>query len=80
MQEADFLEDDQTVQLGRAPNRIDILTQISGVTFDEAWASKEAGALDGVPVWFLGRADLIRNKLATGRGKDRGDVDALEGR
>ena len=81
IEEADFLEEDQTIQLGRAPHRIDILTRISGVPFDEAWASKEAGELDGLPVWFLGRGHLIRNKLATGRGKDKGDVDeALEGR
>ena len=79
LNKADFLKDNQTIQLGRAPQRIDILTEISGVSFEEAWAGKEAGELDGLPVWFLGRDDLIRNKLATGRAKDRGDVESLEG-
>src|ERR1043166_363877 len=49
--EADFLEPEQMIQLGRAPNRIDLLTSISGVTTDEAFASKVSAELDGIPVF-----------------------------
>jgi hypothetical protein len=46
----DFVEPDQVIQLGVAPNRIDLLTGLSGVTFDEAWATKLQAELDGIPV------------------------------
>lgn len=55
----------------------DILTAISGVEFDDAWASKVELVVDGVPLPFLGRDALIRNKLAAARPKDLADVAAL---
>lgn len=64
-------------QIGLPPRRIDILTQISGLDFDEAWASRVAASLDGHPIFVLGRAALIRNKLAAGRPKDLADVARL---
>ena len=73
-----FTQPDKVIQLGRAPNRIDILTSISGVSFDEAWAGREAGELDGIPVQYIGRGDLLRNKAASGRAKDLGDIEELE--
>jgi hypothetical protein len=73
----DFLEDGQVIQLGQPPNRIDLLTSLTGVTSQEIWESLERGDLDGVPVSFLGRAVLIRNKKATGRPRDRADLEEL---
>jgi hypothetical protein len=67
-------------EIGLAPRRIDVLTDISGVSFDEAWASRVLGDLEGVAVPFLGREALIANKRASGRLKDLADVERLEGR
>jgi len=64
-------------QIGLPPRRIDILTKISGVTFDEAWSSKIEIEIDGLKIGFLGREELVRNKLAAARPKDLADVDAL---
>ena len=55
------------IQLGVKPNRIDLLTGISGVTFEEAWHSRTLGDLDGVSAKFIGREALIRNKEHTGQ-------------
>ncbi len=74
---ADFLVPGQVIQLGQPPNRIDLLTSLTGVTAQEIWESIEAGELDGVPVSFLSRKVLIKNKKATGRPRDRADVEEL---
>jgi hypothetical protein len=66
----------KVVQIGFEPNRIDVMTSITAVTFDEAWASRSSGQLDGIEVNFIGRAELLRNKEATGRSKDL--IDAIE--
>lgn len=73
----DFLEPEQVIQLGRAPNRIDLLTSITGVSFEEAWANRVPAELDGIPVSFIGRELLIRNKRATERVQDQADLEAL---
>ena len=75
---ADFLRPESIVQLGVAPNRIDLLTSLTGVTFDEAWDRRVPGELGGIPVAFLSREMLIKNKRATGRTQDAADVEALE--
>jgi predicted nucleotidyltransferase len=75
---SDFLEPEGVIQLGRAPNRIDLLTTISGVTFPEAWGNRVPALLDGIPVSFLRREDLLKNKRASGRPKDLGDLSNLE--
>lgn len=66
-------------QLGVAPNRIDILTAIDGVEFDDAWGRREAHTIDGFTLPVIGRADLIKNKRATGRTRDLADAEQLEG-
>lgn len=76
----DFLAADQVIQLGRAPNRIDLLTNIYGATIDEIWHDRVAASLDGLPVMMIGRETLIRNKRATGRPQDLVDADKIEGR
>ena len=75
----DFLEADRVIQLGVAPNRIDLLTAISGVGFEEVWQNRVVSELDGLPVAFIDRASLIRNKKATGRTQDLADLEALGG-
>ncbi|MBZ5620640.1 MAG: nucleotidyltransferase [Acidobacteriia bacterium] len=73
----DFREPYQVIQLGHPPNRIDLLTGLTGVLFDEAWEGREPGDLDGIPVQFIGREAFLKNKRATGRLKDRADLEAL---
>jgi hypothetical protein len=65
-------------QMGLPPYRIDILTGVSGVTFDEAWPGRLVSEVEGRPVPFIGRADLVKNKRAAARPKDLVDADALE--
>jgi uncharacterized nucleotidyltransferase DUF6036 len=74
----DFVKPDHVVQLGRAPNRIDMLTGISGVSFDEAWSERQQGSVADIAVYFISRELLIRNKRATGRDKDLADIKLLE--
>ena len=74
----DFTVPDRMIQLGRVPNRIDLLTGIFGVTFDEAWSTRVEGDLGGVRVPLIGREALIKNKRATGRPMDLADADWLE--
>lgn len=64
--------------LGREPFRVDILTDLPGVTFDEAWPSRVHVTIDGVTVPVIGKAQLIANKRAVGRLQDLADVEALE--
>jgi uncharacterized nucleotidyltransferase DUF6036 len=73
----DFREAGQVVQLGSPPYRIDILTSVSGVDFDEIWDRRVPSQLDGTPVDFIDRDSFIKNKLASGRTKDKADVEAL---
>lgn len=65
-------------QIGVVPNRIDILTAISGVTFDEAWPRRECFDVEQQRLPFLGRGDLAANKRAAGRPKDLADLAALD--
>jgi len=74
----DFLRENYVIQLGIEPNRIDLLTGISGIEFEEAWPARVAGELGGQTVYFLSRDLLIRNKLASGRDKDLADARLLE--
>lgn len=75
---ADFATPGFGFQIGVAPVRIDILTEIDGVSFDEAWAAREHLVFEGVSVPFIGLDHLLRNKRATGRPKDLADVVMLE--
>jgi hypothetical protein len=76
--QADFLKANCVVQLGVEPNRIDLLTGISGVEFAEAWMARVTASLAGLEVHFISRDLLIRNKRAAGRDKDLGDIRLLE--
>ncbi|HET8797509.1 MAG TPA: nucleotidyltransferase [Thermoanaerobaculia bacterium] len=65
-------------QIGVVPARIDILTSLTGLEFDQAWARRQAIEVDGLTLPFLSREDLIRNKTALDRPRDRADIDDLE--
>lgn len=74
-----FTEDRMVFQIGVAPRRIDILTHIDGVEFAEAYETREIFELEGLHVPFLSKEQVIRNKEATGREKDKLDVQYLKG-
>jgi hypothetical protein len=80
IQASDLCTPGMVIQLGVKPNRIDLLTAISGVSFDEAWATRNKAELDGITTNFIGRAALVRNKEQTGRAKDLGDAEELRKR
>jgi hypothetical protein len=73
----DFIRPDQVVQIGLPPRRIDVLTAISGVPFEEAWPERVTHDVQGLAVPFIGRAALVKNKRAAGRAKDVADLEAL---
>jgi hypothetical protein len=74
----DFVKPDTVIQFGVPPRRIDLVTDISGATFEEAWASRVEVTWGDRCVPFLGLATLLANKRATGRPKDILDIAALE--
>lgn len=75
--EEDLKRPDQVVQIGLPPRRIDVLTAISGVGFDEAWPGRVVHEVSSLRVPFIGRDELIRNKRAAARAKDMADLEAL---
>jgi hypothetical protein len=74
----DFTQPNMVVQIGVQPNRVDIMTSVSGVEFDDAALARVVCVEDGVAAPYLGRMDLIRNKRAAGRKKDLLDAEWLE--
>lgn len=77
LSEDDFLDANQVVQLGYPPYRIDILTAIDGVTFEQAWERRITVSGGASELDVIGREDLIANKLASGRPRDRDDVERI---
>jgi len=73
-----FSEPNITFQIGVAPRRIDIITSISGVSFNDAYVAREEVEVDGLIIPFLSKTHLIQNKEATGRKKDKLDVEYLK--
>lgn len=65
-------------QIGLPPYRIDILTKLSGITFEEAWPNRVDGHFGGAVYPVIGREDFVRNKRASGRPKDLADIDDVE--
>ena len=74
----DLVGTDTVFQIGLPPSRIDILTDLTGVTFADVWPERVRHAFGEIEVDFIGRAAFIRNKRATGRAKDLGDIDGLD--
>lgn len=78
LESSDFIRPDSVIQLGYPPHRVDILTSIDAVDFEDAWQRRVLIELDGLAIPFISRADLIRNKIAVGRPQDLSDVDRLQ--
>lgn len=76
--EKTFAEEGIIFQIGVAPRRIDIITRIDGVIFPEAYQTKEFIEIERLPVPFLSKENLIKNKQSTGREKDKLDVSYLK--
>lgn len=72
-----FLQDKSLVRMGMAPMRIEIVTTISGVSFDECYAQRVTDVLDGVAVEIISLQHLKQNKKASGRHKDLDDLEHL---
>jgi hypothetical protein len=75
--ESDFARPGVVLQIGVPPGRVDVLTELTGLTFEEAWPGRDAGRFGDLTVDFIGRDAFIRNKRATGRAKDLGDIEGL---
>jgi len=73
----DFTVPDKVVQLGVAPVRIDIITSLTGVSWNDAVAGRVAGTYGGLEVYYLGKREFILNKRALGRKKDIADLEAI---
>ncbi len=74
---ADFKKQGQVIQLGVPPVRIDIITSLTGVSWEEAESERAAGKYGDVSVFYIGRAQFISNKRASGRKKDLADIESL---
>jgi hypothetical protein len=74
-----FETPDQVVQLGFPPNRIDILTSLEGVSFNQCYPARVVTEIDGLAVPFISLADLRTNKRALGRPQDLADLEHLSG-
>ena len=75
----EFVVPNTILQIGVPPNRIDVITDIDGVSFDEAWAKREETFTAGISINLIGKNDLLTNKKATARPKDIPDILWLEG-
>jgi hypothetical protein len=73
----DFSRPGIVFQIGLPPARIDILTELSGLTFEDAWPGRVMAPFGPVETPFIGRDAFVRNKRATGRAKDVGDLESL---
>lgn len=74
----DFTTPDLVIQLGYEPNRIDFLTGLTGVMFDDAFPKRISATIDGIDVPVIDRASLAINKRAFGRPQDLVDAEGLE--
>ncbi len=74
----DLMAPSMVFQMGQPPRRVDIITEIDGVFFEDAWPSRKLVTVEGLEVPCLGRDELIQNKRASGRDKDLLDLETLE--
>jgi hypothetical protein len=76
--ETDFARPGVVYQIGVPPGRIDILTELTGLTFEQAWSDRVRRPFGELEVDFIDRASFVRNKRATGRLKDLSDIEGLD--
>jgi hypothetical protein len=74
----DFLESGQIIQLGHPPNRIDLMTSLTGVNFEACYEKRKILDIDGLEINFIDLENLKANKKATGRHQDLADLENLE--
>ena len=74
---SDFSAPDKVIQLGAPPVRVDIVTSLSGVSWEEAFSGRIEGKYGDTTVYYIGRDQFILNKSATGRKRDLADLEAL---
>ena len=73
----DFILPEKVIQLGVPPVRVDIITSLSGFSWEKAYRSKESGKYGNVPVFYINKELFLFNKRAIGRKKDEADIEAL---
>jgi len=76
--QSDFTKEGNVIQLGYPPLRIDLLTEIDGVKFDDCFINRKEVAIEGLLVNFIGYQDLLKNKKESGRPRDIDDIDNLQ--
>ena len=77
LKQEDFTKPEYVIQLGISPVRIDIITSLTGVTWQDVFGGKEKARYSDVSVFYIGRKEFIKNKRATGRKRDIADIEAL---
>lgn len=75
---SDFTKEGNIIQLGNPPLRIDLLTQIDGVSFSDCYQNRKIVDIEGLQVNFIGYEDLLKNKKASGRLRDLDDLNNLQ--
>ena len=75
---AEFAKEDVIYQLGMPPSRIDVITSVTGVAFDEAWPRRREADFDDIAAHFIGLDDLLANKRSIGRASDLADCERLQ--
>ncbi|GAB1406090.1 hypothetical protein MASR1M8_27500 [Thermomonas brevis] len=78
LQSSDFMRENAVIQLGREPNRVDFLTFLTALDYDQCQQRKVTAHFEGMPVDIIGLEDLLKNKRETARPKDLADVDEFE--
>ena len=77
LDKSDFQQPDKVIQLGVPPVRVDLITSLTAVSWQQAYSGKIEGIYGDVPVYFLGRKEFLANKKALSRKKDLADIEAL---
>ncbi len=72
-----FLADNKVIRMGVPPLRIEILTTISGVKFEDCYKKRIKAKVEGIPINFISLEDLKKNKKESGRHKDLNDLENL---
>ena len=80
LSEKDFTEKERVIQLGYEPVRVDIITSISNLNFDEVWKNRKKGQYGRIKVNFIDLENLIKSKKISGRSRDKTDLEILEKR
>jgi hypothetical protein len=75
--EEDLISPNKVIQLGYPPVRIDIITALTGISWEEAYTQRVEGDFGGIPVYYIGKNQYISNKKSLGRKKDLADLEAL---